>query len=64
MYMCIAVGGTYQQRIAVARGSGTVFSSGQTGSTLMGSLQKYYLLTESAFGSFRQNYVPLCVFFV
>ena len=35
--------------------------SGQMGSTLMGSLQTYYCLTEGTFGYSRQIYVPLCV---
>ena len=39
------------------------YNSGQMGSTLMGSLQKYYLLTDKAFGYSRQNYVPLCVLY-
>ena len=42
----------------------TVFNSGQMGSTLMGSLQKYYFLTEKTFGYSRQNYVPLCVLYL
>ena len=41
-----------------ARASGQI-SSGQMGSTLMGSLQTYYLLTEGTFGYSRQVYVPL-----